>query len=53
MNQANKELKQSIVQRIMPPSNEPVSQLARESGKSPRDGHAEWRTIYRSMEHAR
>lgn len=34
MNQLNKELKQRIVQRLMPPNNESVSQLARESGIS-------------------
>lgn len=32
MTQVSKELKQSILQRMMPPNNEPVSQIAREIG---------------------
>lgn len=34
MNQVNKELKQRIMQRMMPPNNESVSQIAKESGLS-------------------
>jgi Transposase. len=34
MNPVNKEYKQSIVQRMMPPHNESVSRIARESGLS-------------------
>ncbi len=34
MNQVSKELKQSILQRMMPPNNESVSQIAKESGLS-------------------
>ncbi|WFB59566.1 IS3 family transposase [Paenibacillus sp. BR1-192] len=34
MNQVSKELKESILQRMMPLNNEPVSQIARESGIS-------------------
>lgn len=34
MEQVSKEIKQSIVERLMPPYNEPVSRIARESGLS-------------------
>jgi transposase len=34
MNKVSKELKQSIIQRMMPPGNEAVSQIARETGLS-------------------
>lgn len=34
MNQINKELKQSIILRMLPPNNEPVSKLVRETGIS-------------------
>lgn len=34
MNPVNKEFKQSIIERMMPPYNESVSRLAKESGLS-------------------
>ncbi|MBD2870226.1 transposase [Paenibacillus arenilitoris] len=34
MNQVNEKLKQSIVQRMLPPNNESVSRIAKESGLS-------------------